>query len=70
MLEPLRRRLGAEVPTLTELVVRGAEVTLREVEARDRAKARALKTFVDRLAAGPAPDLVEIDAIRHTSRIP
>lgn len=70
VLEPLRRRLGAGAPTLTELVVRGAEVTLREVEARDRARRRALETFVGRLAAGPAPDLAEVDAIRRAGRTP
>jgi hypothetical protein len=70
VLEPLRRRLGADVPTLAELVARGAEVTLREIEARDRARNHALKTFVARLAAAPAPDIEEIDAIRHASRIP
>ena len=65
VLEPLRRRLGNDAPTLAELVARGAEVTLREVEARDRAQHRALATFVDRLAAGPSTDLEEADAIRH-----
>ena len=70
MLEPLRRRLGSDAPTLSELVVRGAEVTLREVEARDRVRRRALETFVDRMIAAPPPDLEEISAIRRTSRMP
>lgn len=70
MLDPLRRRLGVHAPTLAELVARGAEVTLREVEARERARDRALATFVDRLTAAPEPDLEAIDAIRHASRLP
>ncbi len=70
VLEPLRRRLGANAPTLAELVARGAEVTLREIEARDRAQERALETFVSRLAAAPALDFEEINAIRHASRLP
>jgi len=69
-LEPLRARLGADAPTLAELVLRGAEAKLRELEAHDRASARALETFVDRLRSGPAPDLDEIQSIRHTSRRP
>ena len=51
-------------------MARGAEVTLREIEARDRAQERALKTFVSRLAAAPAPDFEVINAIRHASRLP
>lgn len=70
VLEPLRRRLGADVPSLTELLARGAEVTLKEIEARDRARDRALETFIDRLAAAPAPDVEEIEAIRHVRRRP
>jgi hypothetical protein len=69
-LEPLRARLGANAPTLTELVMRGAEAKLRELEAQDRASAHALETFVDRLCAGPEPDLQEVGRIRHASRYP
>ena len=69
-LEPLRARLGADAPTLAELVLRGAEAQLRELEARDRAHAHALETFVDRLCAGPLPDLDEIGSIRHAGRHP
>jgi hypothetical protein len=69
-LAPLRARLGGEAPTLTELVRRGAEVTLRELEAQDRARSQARRTFVDRLRAAPAPDLGEIQSIRHASRRP
>lgn len=50
--------------------MRGAEAKLRELEAQDRADARALETFVDRLCAGPQPDLDEIGRIRHVSRRP
>jgi hypothetical protein len=67
-LEPLRARLGAQAPTLAELVMRGAESKLRELEAQDRAHARALATFVNRLCDAPQPDLEEIRRIRHTSR--
>ncbi len=70
VLEPLRARLGAEAPTLAELVRRGAEVTLRELEARDRALSMARATFVDRLAAAPAPDLDEVSRIRQSTRLP
>lgn len=70
VLEPLRRRLGDKTPTLTELVVRGAEVTLREEEARDRARTHALATFADRLRAAGQADLEEFEAIRHASREP
>jgi hypothetical protein len=69
-LEPLRARLGADAPTLGELVARGAESKLRELEAQDRARAHALETFLDRLCAGPQPDLEEIGWIRHASRHP
>lgn len=69
-LEPLRARLGANAPTLAELVMRGAQAQLRELEAQDRAHAHALETFVDRLCAGPEPDLAEIDRIRRASRHP
>lgn len=69
-LEPLRVRLGADAPTLAQLVLRGAEATLRELEAQDRAQAQALGTFVDRLCAGPAPDLDEVHHIRHANRHP
>lgn len=67
-LEPLRARLGANAPTLAELVLRGAEAKLRELEAQDRARAQALETFVDRLLEGPEPDLAEIHRIRRASR--
>lgn len=67
-LEPLRARLGARAPTLAELVLRGAEVTLREIEAQDRARARARETFIDRLQAGPPIDLDETQRIRHAKR--
>lgn len=70
VLEPLRQRLGARAPTLTQLVARGAEVTLREVEARDRAQTLALEMFVDRLTSAAAPDLDEVLSIRHASRVP
>ena len=69
-LEPLRARLGADAPTLAELVLRGAEAKLRELEAQDRARGHALETFVDRLGAGPEPDLEEIRRIRRASRHP
>jgi hypothetical protein len=69
-LEPLRARLGTATPTLAELVMRGAEVKLRELEAQDRANAQGLSTFVNRLCAGPQPDLREVDRIRHTGRHP
>lgn len=70
VLDPLRERLGAEAPTLAELVRRGAEFTLRELDARERARARSLETFVDRLRSGPEPDLEEFAAIRHVDRRP
>lgn len=70
VLAPLRERLGEQTPTLAELVVRGAESALRELDARDRARHRSLETFVDRLGDGPEPDLEEIRAIRHSSRRP
>jgi hypothetical protein len=69
-LEPLRQRLGSDAPTLTELVVRGAEVTLRELEAKDRARARSLETFVERMRSAAEPDFAEIEAIRRSSRRP
>lgn len=69
-LEPLRARLGADAPTLAELVLRGAEAKLRELEAQDRAHAQALETFVSRLCAGPQPDLDEVRRIRHADRHP
>lgn len=55
---------------MADLVRRGAEVTLSELEARDRADAVALETFVDRLSDGPRPDLKEIGRIRHSIRRP
>jgi hypothetical protein len=70
VLEPLRARLGADAPTLAELVRRGAEVTLRELDAQDRARAHARETFIDRLRSGPRPDLGEIRRIRHATRHP
>lgn len=70
VLDPLRQRLGAKTPTLAELVARGAEVTLREVRARDRARKGSLQTFVDRLHSAPEPDLNEVNAIRHANRHP
>ena len=69
-LEPLRTRLGADAPTLAELVVRGAESKLRELKAQDRARAHALATFVDRLCDAPEPDLDETRRVRHASRHP
>jgi len=62
--------MGADAPTLAELVLRGADAKLRELEAQDRANAQALETFVDRLRVGPEPDLDEIRRIRHASRHP
>jgi len=50
--------------------MRGAQATLRELEAHDRARAQALATFVDRLCAGPEPDFDEIRGIRHVGRHP
>ena len=70
VLEPLRTRLGDEVPTLGELVKRGAEVTLAELEARDRANERALETFVARMEQAPGPDLEKVARIRHSTRQP
>jgi hypothetical protein len=70
VLEPLRTRLGPDTPSLGELVRRGAQATLRELEAQDRARARARTTFVDRLRAAPPPDLEEIRRIRRTARTP
>lgn len=70
VLEPLRRRLGADAPSLAELVRRGAEATLRELDIRDRTRARGLATFIDRLSSAPEPDLDEFHAIRHSGRRP
>jgi hypothetical protein len=69
-LAPLRERLGAQAPTLGELVLRGAEAKLRELEAQDRAHAQALGTFMDRLCGAAPPDLDEVRRIRHASRHP
>ncbi|MGL5865041.1 MAG: hypothetical protein ACRCYX_04095 [Dermatophilaceae bacterium] len=69
-LELLRRRRGDETPTLEELIVRGAQAVLRELDARDGARSTSLATFVDRLSAGPEPDLDEFSAIRHYRRHP
>ena len=70
VLEPLRARLGSNAPTLAELLLRGAEATLRELEAQDRAAGQARATFVDRLREGPILDVAEIDHIRHATRQP
>jgi hypothetical protein len=69
-LKPLRDRLGADAPTLAELVLRGADAHLRELEAQDRRRAKSLQTFVDRLCAGPPPDLAEFDRVRRATRHP
>lgn len=69
-LQPLRERLGARAPTLTELVLRGAETTLRELEAQDRARAHARESFVERLRDAPEPDLAEVRSIRRARRRP
>lgn len=69
-LRPLRQRLGAKAPGLAELIVRGAEAMVREMEARDRAREHALATFVDRLQDGPQLDLDEVRRIRHADRRP
>ncbi|MEJ7786285.1 MAG: hypothetical protein WKF96_15890 [Solirubrobacteraceae bacterium] len=69
-LEPLRARLGTGAPTLAELVLRGAEAALRELDAQDRARAHARETFVDRLRATSPPDRDELDRIRHATRQP
>lgn len=69
-LAPLRERLGANAPSLTELVLRGAEARLAELDAQDAARTRALETFVDRLCSGPEPDLDEVHRIRHAARHP
>lgn len=68
VLQPLRDHLGAETPSLAELVMRGARAHLSEIDAQRRARTNTLKTFVDRLASGEQPDLVEIDTIRHSRR--
>ena len=70
VLAPLRARLGDDTPPLGELVRRGALTTLRELEAQDQAKSQSLSTFVDRLRAGPPPDLQEVERIRRSSRRP
>ena len=67
---PLRARLGTDTPALAELVMRGAQAKLRELEAQDRANARRFSTFVSRLCAGPRPDLDEAGRIRHADRRP
>jgi hypothetical protein len=67
---PLRARLGPDTPSLGELALRGAQATLRELEAQDRARSRARSTFVDRLRAAPSPDFDEILRIRHAGRTP
>ena len=69
-LKPLRERLGSDAPTLAELIMRGAQVKLRELEARERASSRHLTTFVDRLRDAPEPNLEELRHIRHASRHP
>ncbi|MFT4034800.1 MAG: hypothetical protein QM679_04395 [Patulibacter sp.] len=70
LLDQLRARLGSAMPTMAELVRRGALGELREVEARERARQRDLETFLDRMVDGPAPDLAEADAIRRAQRTP
>jgi len=70
VLEPLRRRMGKDTPPLAELLLRGAELKLREVEAQERARKARLATFVERLSAAPPPDLEEFHRIRHHSREP
>jgi hypothetical protein len=62
--------LGADAPTLAELVMRGAEAKLRELEAQDRVRTQALQTFVNRLCEAPPPDLDEVRRIRHAGRHP
>jgi phosphate uptake regulator len=62
--------MGDDAPTLSDLVKRGAEATLAEIEARDRAHEQALRTFVDRMMEGPEPDLDEVWRIRHATREP
>jgi len=70
VLEPLRARLGVDAPTLAELVRRGAEATLRELDAQDRARGHARASFVDRLRSAPSADPDEIHSIRHATREP
>jgi len=70
VLDPLRERLGDQMPPLGELVRRGALAELRSLEARDRAQQAGLASFVDRLKAASAPDLGEADAIRRAQRKP
>ena len=70
VLKPLRERMGEGTPSLSELVRKGAESTLLEIEAKDRANAIALETFVDRMREAPQPDLDEVHRIRHASRQP
>ena len=70
VLRPLRERLGDDMPTLAELLRRGAVAELRALDARERARGAALASFVDRLRAAPAPDLEEVEAIRRTARRP
>jgi hypothetical protein len=57
-------------PTLGELVRRGAEVTLHELDAQERVRVHARETFVDRLRAGRQPDLAGVHRIRHAARRP
>ena len=68
VLRPLRERLGDDMPTLAELVRRGALAELRTLDARERARGVALASFVDRLRAAPAPNLEEVEAIRRATR--
>jgi hypothetical protein len=60
--------MGESTPALGELVRRGAEATLSELEAKDRARQAALDSFVDRLVQGPRPELDEVARIRHSTR--
>jgi len=68
VLDPLRQRMGKDTPPLSELLLRGAELKLREVEAQERARKVRLGSFMDRMQAGPEPDLDEVHRIRHTHR--
>jgi hypothetical protein len=60
--------MGEAAPSLSELVRKGAQSTLLELEAKDRANVVALETFVDRMREAPRPDLEEVHRIRHASR--
>lgn len=70
VLEPLRQRMGEDMPSLSELLRSGAEAKLRVIEAQERARKARLATFMERMAAAPPPDLEELHRIRHHSREP